>query len=140
MPITRAATLTEAMDRRIVQDRMLAQLSMAFGVVAMLLAAIGLYGVLSYGIARRTNEIGIRKALGAQHGTLIAMIAARDRMAGARRTHGRRRRVLRCRPADRQSPLWPVTRRSHDVWCRHCRACPGRCAGDVVAGLPDNAR
>jgi ABC-type antimicrobial peptide transport system permease subunit len=54
---------------------MLAQLSIAFGVVAIVLAALGLYGVLSYGIARRTNEIGIRKALGAQHGMLIAMIA-----------------------------------------------------------------
>jgi ABC-type antimicrobial peptide transport system permease subunit len=75
MPITRTSMLSEAVDRRIVQDRMLAQLSIAFGVVAMILAAIGLYGVLSYGIARRTNEIGIRKALGAQDGTLIAMIA-----------------------------------------------------------------
>jgi predicted permease len=75
MPITRGWTLNEAVDRRIVQDRILAQLSIAFGVVAMVLAAIGLYGVLSYGIARRTNEIGIRKALGAQHAALIAMIA-----------------------------------------------------------------
>jgi ABC-type antimicrobial peptide transport system permease subunit len=62
-------------DRRTVQDRILAQLSIAFGVVAIVLAALGLYGLLSYGIARRTHEIGIRKALGAQHGTLIAMIA-----------------------------------------------------------------
>ncbi len=75
MPITGASTLTEAVDRRIVQDRMLAQLSIAFGVVAIVLAALGLYGILSYGIARRTNEIGIRKALGAQQATLIAMIA-----------------------------------------------------------------
>ena len=74
MPIVRAGTLAEAVNGRIVQDRLLAQLSIAFGVVAVLLAAIGLYGVLSYGVARRTNEIGIRKALGAQQGALIAMI------------------------------------------------------------------
>jgi predicted permease len=74
MPIVRATTLAEAIDRRIVQDRLLARLSVAFGVVAVVLAAIGLYGVLSYGVARRTNEIGIRKALGARHSTLIAMI------------------------------------------------------------------
>jgi predicted permease len=75
MPIIRAGGVTASIDERIAQDRMLAQLSIAFGVVAIVLAAIGLYGVLSYGIARRTNEIGIRKALGAQHGALIAMIA-----------------------------------------------------------------
>ena len=74
MPIGRAGTVMDAVAERIVQDRLLARLSMAFGAVAALLAAMGLYGVLSYGVARRTNEIGIRKALGAQHRTLIAMI------------------------------------------------------------------
>jgi predicted permease len=74
MPILRTATLTVVIDARIVEDRMLAQLSLAFGIVTMLLVAIGLYGVLSYGVARRTNEIGIRKALGAQPRTLVAMI------------------------------------------------------------------
>ncbi|MPY87486.1 MAG: FtsX-like permease family protein [Luteitalea sp.] len=73
LPIT-ARPLTELVDEQMVQERLLARLSIAFGVVGLLLAAIGLYGVLSYGVARRTNEIGIRKALGAQHGALIAMI------------------------------------------------------------------
>jgi predicted permease len=74
MSIGRAGTVMDAIDERIVQDRLLARLSIAFGVVAVLLASMGLYGVLSYGVARRTNEIGIRRALGARHGTLIAMI------------------------------------------------------------------
>jgi predicted permease len=74
MRVVRATTVSDAIDSRIVQDRLLAQLSVVFGVVAVLLVAIGLYGVLSHGVSRRTNEIGIRKALGAQEASLIAMV------------------------------------------------------------------
>lgn len=74
LPVTDARPLNQLVDERMAQDRLLARLSTAFGVVALLLAAIGLYGVLSYGVARRTNEIGIRKALGAPQGAVMAMI------------------------------------------------------------------
>jgi predicted permease len=74
LPITAATALTELVNNQMAPDRLLARLSMAFGIVALLLAAIGLYGVLSYGVARRTNEIGIRKALGAQHNAVMVMI------------------------------------------------------------------
>jgi predicted permease len=74
MAVTRAVAVEEQVGRRLSQDRMMAQLSIAFGAVAALLAALGLYGVLSYGVTRRTRELGVRKALGAQHGTLMAMI------------------------------------------------------------------
>lgn len=74
LSVPAARPLTEFIDERMVQERLLARLSMAFGVVALLLVAIGLYGVLSYGVARRTNEIGIRKALGAQHRAVLVMI------------------------------------------------------------------
>jgi predicted permease len=74
LPITAVSTLTQLVDRQMEQDRLLARLSTAFGVVGLFLAAIGLYGVVSYGVARRTNEIGIRKALGAPDSAVMAMI------------------------------------------------------------------
>jgi predicted permease len=74
LPVEEARPLVVSVDRTNAQPRMVARLCSIFGVIALLLAATGLYGVLSYGVARRTNEIGIRMALGAGRGGVIKMI------------------------------------------------------------------
>jgi len=74
LPVLNIKDVRELMDASVVQERLIAKLSAFFGLLAMVLAAIGLYGVISYGVSRRTNEIGIRLALGARGTTVIGMI------------------------------------------------------------------
>jgi ABC-type antimicrobial peptide transport system permease subunit len=67
-------SLSDHIGRSLVQQKLIARLASFFGLLALLLACIGLYGVMSYGIARRTNEIGIRMALGARGRSVLWLV------------------------------------------------------------------
>ncbi len=66
--------VSAVVDRTLHSERVVAELSTGFGVLALLLTCLGLYGVLAYAVARRTNEVGIRLALGAERGDVLRMV------------------------------------------------------------------
>jgi len=74
VPVVRVTTMADQVDATIVPERLIAALSGLFGALGSLLAAIGIYGLLAYTVARRIHEIGIRMALGATRGAVSRMV------------------------------------------------------------------
>jgi predicted permease len=74
LPILSIQTQTEQIDKTLFEQRLIADLSSLFGILALVLACVGLYAVVSYGVAQRTNEIGIRLALGAERRDILVLV------------------------------------------------------------------
>jgi macrolide transport system ATP-binding/permease protein len=74
LPVLDMVTFSEQVSRNFNQERLIARLASLFGLLALTLACIGLYGVLAYNVARRTQEIGIRMALGAARSGILRMV------------------------------------------------------------------
>ena len=77
IPVTNVVTQAAEIDRTISQEITFAKLCTGFAVLALLMACVGLYGTMSYSVARQASEIGIRMALGAQRGAVVWMVLRR---------------------------------------------------------------
>ena len=128
-------TFDQFIDATVTQERLIAMLSSFFGGLALLLAGIGLYGIVAQAVRTRQGEIGLRMALGAQPAGIVRLVFRRVGvlivvglalgLAGslwAAQFVGRY--CFRWRPA--------IRRRSRRGWCAGCRGCAGRLAAGAA--------
>jgi ABC-type antimicrobial peptide transport system permease subunit len=77
LPLFQVQTIEARVDDALRQERLVATLATVLGVAAMLIAAVGIYGLISFSVAQRTREIGIRLAVGAEPRQILVMVLAR---------------------------------------------------------------
>jgi predicted lysophospholipase L1 biosynthesis ABC-type transport system permease subunit len=83
VPVSDISTQSRQIDGTIVQERTFAELCSCFGALALIMACVGLYGTMAYAVSRRTSEIGIRMALGAERARIIWMVLRQVLLLGA---------------------------------------------------------
>ena len=140
LPIASYKTQLEQIDETIGKERVFTRLLTAFGGFALLLACVGLHGVTSHSVARRTPEIGVRLALGAQRLQVRWLVLAAGDRARCGRTGGYRTADrLVCRPGHEQFPLRPRRARSDDDWHGGGHHGAGRAWRGLLARTPRGA-
>ena len=127
--------LSTVIDDSLAQDRLVAMLSGFFGVLALLLAGLGLYGVTAYAVARRRTEIGIRMALGAPPARVVRLVAARVALLVGAGVIVGAAVSLWASTVRRVAGLRPGAARSGHALRRRVHAGGGRRAGRLAAGV-----
>ena len=134
VPLVLFATLREQMNAALGGQRAITMLSVFFGIVALLLSALGLYGMLASSVSQRRAEIGVRTALGATRAGILRMIVAEALQPRRDWRGARRRRALRHRALHRSDALRGHVVPSPDADCRRPGPDRGRARSELLAG------
>ena len=140
LPVLNLTSLRTQTDDSLRQERLLAQLVSFFGLLGLVLSCVGLYGIMAHAVVRRTNEIGIRMALGAERRDIIWMVLKESLLLVAIGTGHRRAGCMGSGPPDLQSAVRAQSERPVDA-ADGCHIADFSCrVGRLSAGAKSVAR